>query len=352
MYSTRADNHDDRNGYNHVWQAVSDDEVHWREPARSSPGRSSSWAMGVWQAGGRFYLNHGSFTGTDTQNVLRFWESADLWTWTYIGEKADLTPDPRWYDPNSRFDCMDVISAEENGRTSYHGIASGPGGWLRSDDGVHWEGPAPFKVRVRKPATCRRLSVRDCRMVPDRRQGQPAGQPALLRGQSRLLPLHPGRRLRERSVLAGCGRLPAQRPLRQIRQFPGETLPNRAGAPRQQLHVRRLGLSHGGTSCCLRSSAFRLEATGTSGSRTGSRTRPSRGIASMPTSPACGCTRGSGSPPRAPSTWRSQVPVWKLPSPRAQMDRSPSAASGRVSPAGRVSPSEPGIVLDDGKRYL
>ena len=101
--------------------------------------------MGVWQAGGRFYLNHGSFTGTDTQNVLRFWESADLWTWTYIGEKADLTPDPRWYDPNSRFDCMDVISAEENGRTSYHGIASGPGGWLRSDDGVHWEGRPPSK---------------------------------------------------------------------------------------------------------------------------------------------------------------------------------------------------------------
>ena len=154
MYSSLAGNHDDRNGYNHVWQAVSEDGVHWQDagPVISAP--FLVWSMGVWQAGDRFYLNHGSFTGTGTQNVLRFWESDDLRTWTYIGEEADLTPDPRWYDPDSRFDCMDVISMEENGRTSYHGIASGPGGWLRSDDGVHWEGrpPSRFEFASLQPA--------------------------------------------------------------------------------------------------------------------------------------------------------------------------------------------------------
>ena len=63
MYSALDGNHDDRNGYNHVWQAVSDDGVHWRDagPVISAP--FLVWAMGVWQAGDRFYLNHGSFTG-------------------------------------------------------------------------------------------------------------------------------------------------------------------------------------------------------------------------------------------------------------------------------------------------
>ncbi len=154
MYSALDGNHDDRNGYNHVWQAVSEDGVRWRDagPVISAP--FLVWAMGVWQAGDRFYLNHGSFTGTGTQNVLRFWESADLRNWTYMGEEADLNPDPRWYDPDSRFDCMDVISTEEGGRRSYHGIASGPGGWLRSDDGVHWEGrpPSRFEFGSLQPA--------------------------------------------------------------------------------------------------------------------------------------------------------------------------------------------------------
>ena len=154
MYSSIAGSHNDRRDYNHVWLATSADGVHWRDvgPVISAP--FIIFAMGVWQVGGKFYLNHGSFTAPERQNVLRFWESDDLRTWTYRGEQTDLTPDARWYDPDSRFDCMDVISVDEHAGTQYYGVASGPGGWLRSADGVHWEGlpPATFEWGDLQPA--------------------------------------------------------------------------------------------------------------------------------------------------------------------------------------------------------
>jgi hypothetical protein len=36
------------------------------------------WAMAIHRVGGRFIMNHGSFTKLGVQNVLRFWESQDL----------------------------------------------------------------------------------------------------------------------------------------------------------------------------------------------------------------------------------------------------------------------------------
>ena len=144
MYSELDGNHNDRKGYNHVWQAVSSDGVHWEDVGTVISAPFTIFAMGVWEAQGKFYLNHGSFTTPERQDVLRFWESDDLAHWTYRGAQADLHPDARWYDPHSRLDCMDVITVEEDGHTVYYGVASGPGGWLRSCDGVHWEGlPAP-----------------------------------------------------------------------------------------------------------------------------------------------------------------------------------------------------------------
>ena len=96
MYSTIAGSHDDRRDYNHVWLATSADGVHWRDvgPVISAP--FIVYAMGVWQVGGKFYLNHGSFTAPGKQNVLRFWGSEDLRNWTYQGEETDLRPDVRW----------------------------------------------------------------------------------------------------------------------------------------------------------------------------------------------------------------------------------------------------------------
>ena len=144
MYSAISGNHNDRKGYNHVWQAVSHDGVHWEDVGPVITAPFTIFAMGVWQVQGKFYLNHGSFTTPGRQNVLRLWESDDLTRWTYLGAGADLFPDARWYDPNSRLDCMDVIPVQEQGHTTYYGVASGPGGWLHSTDGVHWQGlPAP-----------------------------------------------------------------------------------------------------------------------------------------------------------------------------------------------------------------
>jgi hypothetical protein len=89
-------------------------------------------------------MNHGSFTRPGIQNVIRFWESEDLVHWTYCGPQTDLTPDTRWYHPDSRLDCMDVVKVTEQGRPAWYGYATGPGGFLKSSDGVKWEGmPQP-----------------------------------------------------------------------------------------------------------------------------------------------------------------------------------------------------------------
>ncbi len=155
MYTEVPGDTYDSRYYSKVWQAVSEDGVHWNDVGPIITAPFIVYAMNVWQAGDRFYLNHGSFTtlypdspeprgSSDKQNVLRFWESADLRNWNYMGEEFDVYPDSRYYDPDSRLDCMDVISLEEEGRTAFYGIASGPGGWLRSEDGIRWEGlPAP-----------------------------------------------------------------------------------------------------------------------------------------------------------------------------------------------------------------
>ena len=77
--------------------------------------------------------------------MIRFWESTDLVHWQFLGHEADLFPDARWYPPDSRLDCMSVVSREEQGHTRYYGFATGPGGFLESTDGRHWSGlPQPL----------------------------------------------------------------------------------------------------------------------------------------------------------------------------------------------------------------
>ena len=135
---------DDANLRN-VWLATSNDGVHWKDVGpviKDAP--FPIWAMSVHQAGGRFIMNHGSFSRPGLQNVIRFWESTDLVHWTFMGNDADLYPDRRWYHPDSRLDCMSVLPVVEENQTRYYGFATGPGGFLRSDDGIHWSGlPQP-----------------------------------------------------------------------------------------------------------------------------------------------------------------------------------------------------------------
>jgi hypothetical protein len=135
----------DGSHFRNVWLATSGDGVHWEDVGpviRDAP--FNIWAMAVHRVGDRFIMNHGSFSRPGVQNVIRFWESTDLVHWTFMGHEADLFPDARWYHPDSRLDCMSVVPVMEDGRAGYYGFATGPGGFLESEDGLHWSGmPRP-----------------------------------------------------------------------------------------------------------------------------------------------------------------------------------------------------------------
>lgn len=137
MYKTGGDD----NNFRNVWLATSADGVHWKDVGpviKDAP--FNIWAMAVHRVGDRFIMNHGSFGRSGKQNVIRFWESRDLVHWTFMGFEADLTPDTRWYPPDSRLDCMSVVPVSEQGKTRYYGYATGPGGFLESADGIRWAG--------------------------------------------------------------------------------------------------------------------------------------------------------------------------------------------------------------------
>jgi hypothetical protein len=145
LYSMYMPAAGDDSHFRNVWLATSHDGVHWKDVGqviKDAP--FNIWAMSVHQVGDRFIMNHGSFSRPGVQNVIRFWESRDLIHWTFLGYDADLFPDARWYKSDSRLDCMSVVRVAENGRLKYFGFATGPGGFLESDDGVHWSGkPQP-----------------------------------------------------------------------------------------------------------------------------------------------------------------------------------------------------------------
>ncbi len=141
MYTTTGAEADCRN----VWLATSSDGVHWKHVGaviKDAP--FNIWAMAIHKIGDKFIMNHGSFSRPGVQNVIRFWESTDLLHWTFMGYKADLFPDSRYYHPDSRLDCMSVVPVVKDGKTRYYGFATGPGGFLESEDGIRWSGkPQP-----------------------------------------------------------------------------------------------------------------------------------------------------------------------------------------------------------------
>ena len=137
MYKVSGNDDNFRN----IWLATSSDGVHWKDVGaviKDAP--FNIWAMAVHRVGDKFIINHGSFSRPGIQNVIRFWESTDLVHWKFMGHGADLLPDPRWYPPDSRLDCMSVVPVAKNGQTRYYGFATGPGGFLESEDGLRWSG--------------------------------------------------------------------------------------------------------------------------------------------------------------------------------------------------------------------
>ncbi len=90
MYRKTQQLHDVIDDWRYVWHATSQDGVHWKDgSAVIHDAPFPIWAMRVWRAGGRFVMNHGSFTGGQ-QDVLRFWESPDLVHWTCLGPDYDV----------------------------------------------------------------------------------------------------------------------------------------------------------------------------------------------------------------------------------------------------------------------
>ncbi|HNZ20377.1 MAG TPA: hypothetical protein PLB67_16455 [Candidatus Hydrogenedentes bacterium] len=157
MYRKTQQLHDVIDDWRYVWHATSQDGVHWKDgSAVIHDAPFPIWAMRVWRAGGRFVMNHGSFTGGQ-QDVLRFWESPDLVHWTCLGPDYDVRrPD------GQRLDHMDVIAREENGTTVYYGYAAG--GLLQSDDGVRWTWVKDYPLTddldvrvVMEPGGCERI---------------------------------------------------------------------------------------------------------------------------------------------------------------------------------------------------
>lgn len=132
----------------HVWCAVSEDGVHFRDVGpviRDQP--VPVWKMFVHHFGDQFVMNHGSFShkpghGNDT---LRFFTSGDLLNWSYAGEDTDMHPDERWYRTEERFDHMYTVRYNER----YYGfvvatpLKSAGCGMMVSDDGLQWTALPP-----------------------------------------------------------------------------------------------------------------------------------------------------------------------------------------------------------------
>ena len=152
MYSADASGDD----YCRVWLAESEDGVHYSDVGAVICAPFKIWAMGIARIGGKYLLNHGTFAEDGSQSVIRFWESDNLKDWQCRLD-LDLRPDPRWFAPNSRLDCMDIVQSEEDGKTVYYGFATGPSGFWKSTDGHHWESLGPVDLDWSpyiKPLSC------------------------------------------------------------------------------------------------------------------------------------------------------------------------------------------------------
>jgi hypothetical protein len=143
----------------HCLLATSTDGVHWRTESvvneeRESGAGNKFFKCFVGRCGDRFVMDHG-VARRGGQDVLRFYESADLRSWDYLFSNS---PDPRWYGlppAPARWDHMYILPKEEgNPRAGYwgHVVAvpkpgAPPGvGMMESPDGRAWTvlPPAPM----------------------------------------------------------------------------------------------------------------------------------------------------------------------------------------------------------------
>ena len=129
--------------------AQSADGVHWQDgwtvtPEPTAPHGGKFFKAFISRIGDRFLLDHGVLQPHGWQDTLRYYESTDLKSWTYLGSNM---PDPRWYEPKGRWDHMYVIPKDEADPTQgYYGypVATTKAGLPRgcgmceSTDGRSW----------------------------------------------------------------------------------------------------------------------------------------------------------------------------------------------------------------------
>lgn len=158
----------------HVWCAVSDNGVHFRDVGTVITDTHPVWKMFVHRCADRFIMNYGSLSGMPGHgnDTLRFYTSRDLLHWLPCEPQPCQHPDPRWYRQEERWDHMYTVAY--GGK--YHGFVvatAAPGlkrngcGKMVSDDGVHWQVCPPVEILwgVRRPVN---FEVGGCEQVGGR----------------------------------------------------------------------------------------------------------------------------------------------------------------------------------------
>jgi len=137
--------------------AVSENGVQWRDGWEVAPeidraAGSKFFKAFIAKVGTRFVLDHGVFEHNGRQDLLRFYESTDLRTWSYLFSNA---PDPRWYLPGGRWDHMYILPKDEEdpaaGYWGYPVATTRPElprslGMMETPDGREWHILPPPKV--------------------------------------------------------------------------------------------------------------------------------------------------------------------------------------------------------------
>jgi hypothetical protein len=159
-------------GGDSVWLATSKDGVHWKDygVVLKSEGFKSNrvWKQYVAKVGDRYIMDFGAFTDQNSNNnLLRFFESADLIHWNFLYE---LPIDTRYYRADGRWDHMFMIPKDaanpEAGSLGYmvaNPIDHGGFGMMESADGVHFrpikapEIQADFEVPGLEPGGVRKF---------------------------------------------------------------------------------------------------------------------------------------------------------------------------------------------------
>jgi hypothetical protein len=141
--------------WDNISMAVSGDGVHWKErgpvlhkaPDAVWMGTGSTWPSPNFAKDKKYFLNFSEWRGP--RQTIFFAQSDDLHRWTRLPGQYEFRQDPRWYEPNGRWDCIWAIPRPGGGRYGYW-TANPKGrigfGFGESLDGISWRALDPPKI--------------------------------------------------------------------------------------------------------------------------------------------------------------------------------------------------------------